>query len=105
MPEESSEVEYKQYKQLQGYLMAKCAISSDYTKMALKVRQDHYIAKRSIIIWNIESDRCYEIKDPVIENTTDVLAIDFNWDGEFLQVNFLVTTDSGQHNELWQYKY
>ena len=85
--------------------MAECAISSDYTKMALKVRKDYNSADRNIVIWDFESDNSFAINNPNIKNSTDVAVIDFDWSGEFLKANFLIKTDSDQHNELWQYKY
>lgn len=103
--EKGALVEYKEYKQSQGYLMGECAISSDHTKMVLKVRPDHNSATRSIVIWDFESGNIYELHNPKVEGAKNVSASSYTWDKEFLQVDFLVESEKDQHNELWQYRY
>ena len=88
------------YAPANGFLMGECEISPDLRKIAFKVRTDYEHSDRYITVWDIESDKEEILPNPDIDGSTDVAAIDLNWDTQYLCVNFNVTKGDGTNTDV-----
>ena len=83
-----------------GFLMGECEISPDLRKVAFKIRTDYEHSDRYITVWDIVSDEEKILPNPDIDGSTDVAAIDLNWDTQYLCVNFNVIKEDGTNTDV-----
>jgi Tol biopolymer transport system component len=87
----------------EGDLAVESAISPDGSKIALKIYTDKKSGARVFAIYDVETKKIFKINNPHIEGAAAIFAIDMKWPKQNAEVNFNISKNGVDHNELWRY--
>ncbi len=80
----------------EGFFMGDCQISPDLDIAAFKIRESYESPDRDVVLWSAVSGKAETLPVPEIPGASDIAAIDLNWSGQELCVNFSVMQNGEQ---------